>query len=436
MTTRTKSIFCVALATGLAAALLQWIMLRGGLYCNPDGWSYWQGSVTLAEGAGYRLFSGEAIVDWPPLYSWYLAMWQAGFGISGATLQLSTICSTGMAAAAWIAALLSLVQKPIDASAAWPAVFVAVLMAQATRHLMSESLANMLLPGLVAATLHAATSTTTRRHLALATVAGAFGGLLMLTRHASVAYLCGAGILLLGNTAQGWRSRILGTAAFGVTSLAPALIAEAMLPAAATRTIGFAYAKFGPLDYVLQAAKGIGDPLAGSWFGFVAWLFAIRIGLGQGLRSPEQRALRMLLTFGLVALFVLYAMFNLTFINTELRGRMVRYLPLMTAGGVLLLVPRLASRPLRNVLLVLLVAIPTGRTVKHMIKGRAPAASLSDAEALADNFVRPHFTIRLDHHGKAPVEMENGWLLVSPPEFPTHDALIRAHRKGQGKTGN
>ena len=178
----------------------------------------------------------------------------------------------------------------------------------------------------------------------------------------------------------------------------------------------------------MQASKGIGDRLIGSWFGFALWLFAMWIGLSGRVVEPMRQRFRHLVVFTLTALGMVYVMFNMTFINTELKGRMVFFVPLITTGALLLLVPNLSNRTLRVTLLVLLIGVPVGKTVKYAIKGRSADAALSDAAVLADHFVRPHFTIALDHFEQPPRLRSDGLLLVSPPEFPTHDELLRAHR--------
>ena len=33
---------------------------------SPDGWAYWEGSVSLLTGHGYRYFGGTPIIHWPP----------------------------------------------------------------------------------------------------------------------------------------------------------------------------------------------------------------------------------------------------------------------------------------------------------------------------------------------------------------------------------
>ena len=214
------------------------------------------------------------------------------------------------------------------------------------------------------------------------------------------------------------------------------MISEWMLPAVASRSVAFGISKFGPLDYLLQASKGIGDRLLGSWFGFVAWLFALKVGMSREVPEGMRRHVGQFVAFSLTALLVMYVLFNVTFINTELKGRMVLFVPLITVSAILLVVPSLANHRLRMVLLLVLVGGTLGKATKHAIKGRAADPTWSDARVLADNFVRPHFTIELDHFDQPPRSLDGGWLLVSPPEFPTHDALIRAHRAKRAAQDN
>lgn len=76
------------IATLVAAALF--ILLHWqGIGLSGDGWALWQAAVSLGEGHGYRTFSGEPIVSWPPLYSVYLAFWNALLGPTGAGLVVA-----------------------------------------------------------------------------------------------------------------------------------------------------------------------------------------------------------------------------------------------------------------------------------------------------------------------------------------------------------
>ena len=78
------------MAFGVGAAIVTALSLygslRNGLSFTPDSWAFWQISVSLLSGHGYRYADGHPVVFWPPGFACYLAVWQAMFGISVGTL--------------------------------------------------------------------------------------------------------------------------------------------------------------------------------------------------------------------------------------------------------------------------------------------------------------------------------------------------------------
>src|SRR5262245_48546051 len=77
------------LAAGFVTAVLYAINHRAGIGLEPDGWASWQGAVSINDGLGYRYFSGNEIVAWPPLYSFYLAAWISLLGPTGLGLIIA-----------------------------------------------------------------------------------------------------------------------------------------------------------------------------------------------------------------------------------------------------------------------------------------------------------------------------------------------------------
>ena len=76
---------------GLVAATICLLMLTPGITVDPDGWAYWEGSVSILNGNGYRFFGGQPIVDFPPLFSLFLSLIQSVGGVSGWSLAASLV---------------------------------------------------------------------------------------------------------------------------------------------------------------------------------------------------------------------------------------------------------------------------------------------------------------------------------------------------------
>ena len=100
------------MAFGVGAAIVTALSLygslRNGLSFTPDSWAFWQISVSLLSGHGYRYTDGHPVVFWPPGFAGYLAVWQAMFGISVGTLVKAQIAVGAFAALSWTALALSI----------------------------------------------------------------------------------------------------------------------------------------------------------------------------------------------------------------------------------------------------------------------------------------------------------------------------------------
>jgi hypothetical protein len=71
------------------------------LWLTHDDWAYWQGAVSMAEGKGFKYFSGNPIIAWPPLYFLYLAVSTKIVGPYGLTLISANALLIALQAFAW-----------------------------------------------------------------------------------------------------------------------------------------------------------------------------------------------------------------------------------------------------------------------------------------------------------------------------------------------
>src|ERR1700685_1922126 len=76
-------------AISLASFLITAWMLRYGVSTVSDSWFYWEGSVNLIEHGTYTTMAGEPIVGFAPLFSIYLALFQAPLSTTGRNLALA-----------------------------------------------------------------------------------------------------------------------------------------------------------------------------------------------------------------------------------------------------------------------------------------------------------------------------------------------------------
>ena len=96
------------LGAAIVTALSMYGALRNGLSFTPDSWAFWQGSVSLLSGHGYRYADGHPVIFWLPGFASYLAAWQALFDISIGTLVKAQVALGAFAALSWTAFALSI----------------------------------------------------------------------------------------------------------------------------------------------------------------------------------------------------------------------------------------------------------------------------------------------------------------------------------------
>ncbi len=87
---------------GIATAVACAFVLRDGIVLTPDGWEYWEGSISLLHGRGYRYYGDAPIIFYPPLFSLFLAAVQGIFGESARTLIAATSLLGGVTTAIWV----------------------------------------------------------------------------------------------------------------------------------------------------------------------------------------------------------------------------------------------------------------------------------------------------------------------------------------------
>jgi hypothetical protein len=404
------------------------LILRRGMPIKSDGWFYWQGSVSILNGLGYRDFSGHPISAWPPLYSVYLAFCQLFFGVSARAIALSTAFGAAAAVGTWSVLLAWFARQrdraPSDVLCALA--FVGAVLALTARNVRSENLFHAVLPLLLLFTLRARASATPRRFLLESSFTGVVLLVSLLIRNASLAFWPAVLAVLLRHHQLPWRKR--GVACGLVTALAlPAWLAVrawlGQLESHPVRSGG----RFGFAEYLLHFVAGI-DRNTGLQFVGLPLLVLLSVSL---LRADSARANdhpsaelgRATLLFTAVAACALLALFNLTWIHDKPEARFTLFVTLILGGLGLLHLPALLPGRWLALALMLLFAEPTLRLAKHTFRGRGPAAADFRAASLK-GFAPSETTIDPAHVGRAP-EPHGRYLLVSPPYLGSAQARDR-----------
>ncbi len=383
---------------------------------KSDGWFYWQGSVSILRGLGYRDFTGQPISGWPPLYSVYLAFCQLLLGVSARAIALSTAFAAAVGTwsilLAWFARQRGRAPRDVLCALA----FVGAMLALSARNVRSENLFHGVLPLLLLFTLRARVSTTSRRFLLESSLAGALLLASLLIRNASLAFWPAVLAVLLQHPRLPWRTRAAACGLVTALALPIWLAVRAWLGQLETHPVRLG-GRFGFAEYPLHFVAGI-DRNTGLQFVGLPLLVLLSVSLlrGDSARAntrPSAELGRATLLFTAVAACALLALFNLTWIHDKPEARFTLFVTLILGGLGLLHLPNLLRGRWLALALALLLAEPTLRLAKYTSRGRGPGAADFSAESLR-GFAPSLTTIDPAHVGRAP-EARGRYVLVSPP---------------------
>ncbi|MFI5371035.1 MAG: hypothetical protein ACHQ52_05700 [Candidatus Eisenbacteria bacterium] len=412
-----------ALISASLAAVTMALLLARGMILTPDGWAYWEGAVSMLAGRGYTYFGGQPIHAFPPAFSALLAVVSAGIGVSGATLALVLVGLAAAAAFAWTSVYARLCGDGPGSGAGKTliATYVAVCVGGWNQALLADTLGIVLL-GAVAwwvarGAAAQAPATTDLIGLAIALVA------LVLTRNSGLAFLPAVVVVLWIGARRASIARRLAILTAGLLlPLAMAWVIGAALGQTRVRVVAPGRALYTMSDYAQQLANGFADLVAhpvlraGKWLvttaAVMAFVWAIAPLRAAG--DARARAALAVAAVGLLGTAALWALFNLTWVHDELRGRFLWHLPLILIGTVAVASSRAPATRARRVailaawLLVVLEIARVGVTVSGTWTGRR----MMDADLAT--------TIRPDYVDRPPLSLGRS-TLVSPPTFPGID---------------
>ena len=408
-----------------ASAMLS---LRRGMPFNHDGWYYWQGSVSLLKGLGYRDFTGEPIRDWPPLYSVYLALCQLVLGVSARSIGISTAFAAAAAVASWSVLIAWFAREcgrgPRDVLCALA--FVGVVLALNARNVRSENLFHAVLPLLLLFTLRARVSATPGRFLLESGLAGVALLISLLIRNASLAFWPAVLAVLLLPPRFAWLTRAAACGLVSALSLPIWLAVEAWLGQLERHPLQLG-GNFAFGEYLLQLVLGIDRNTGVQSMGLaILVLLAASLLRGDSARASvnaSERLGRAALLFTAVAACAVLAIFNLTRVYDKPESRFTLFVTLIIGGLGLLDLPALLRRRWLALALVVVFAEPTLRLAKNAIRGRGPLHADYRAEPLK-GFAPNPTTIDPAYFARAP-EARGEFVLVSPPYPRKHQEGLR-----------
>lgn len=365
--------FC-ALVAGMMSLLSMW----SGITLSPDGWAYWEGSVSLMKGLGFAYFGGQPITDFPPLFSLLLAAAQLVFGIRGATLICVVALLAALAAWAWTYPIfLHCRHTPAEQASAWCAsVFIAAFIA-ANFTVLSADCLMLLLAGALMLALVADLRQPRRRTWLAATLCSVS---LLLSKNSGLAFLAGAAAGAIAARPRGQAAvRVLLAGLLAVTTWA---ITRALL--------GQLNSHRGPAVHSLaeNLSQGLADvavrfgPQTGS-IGALAFCTLLLLLGWRAIRPADPTVVqtdRVYLVTALTHFGALALLFSAAAVSDPMQGRFLwpSITCLVVAAGIAVRAPQQASaqRALGIALLGFLACMQLTRTVAlvaERVTGRAVA---------------------------------------------------------------
>lgn len=320
------------IATLVAAALF--IVLHWqGIALSGDGWAMWQAAVSLGDGHGYRTFSGEPIVSWPPLYSAYLVFWNALLGPTGASL----VAANGVliVAQAWLWSRL-IGRLIADGGPALPTkvamvvgVFIGAFIAVNQMVVLAHNIVYLLLPLYLGALWNFSRQRRPTRDAAVLVVVGT---LLMLSHNSCIAFIAAAGVVVICH--PGLSSKpgqfLLSAMAVG-TPIMLWVALRLLLGQSGSHSFGWDAGRYSAGDYMLQLLSGPGDLLVSGRYhaGLAGWLVLCAVAVFFA-RTRQAGPVRFALIFTAAAGATLFVLFNITWIYDDLSSpRFVMFAPLL-----------------------------------------------------------------------------------------------------------
>ena len=342
----------IVLTAGVLCALFSALLVSGGLKTNIDGQAYWEGSVSLLRGQGYVMLDGTPILEWPPLYSVYLAGWQALFGVSGQTLILSTIALSAIAGMAWALLLLAATKRTehsVNSATILPPWLLLLLVVAAIpvsmRALHAMNLLFTLLPLHFCFLLAALNKNSLK---STSTIVGLFvtAALLPLTHNSGAIFIAASCVLVLVHVHEIPRKPGIIYAVATASAITPWFITQ-RLGQHSSHPISWGAGREDFVTYLWQLITGMAQfsclptlPCVPTVALLLLTLFVLylpavrrRLDLFEGITLP--RPLLVLLGHAAIVTPLLLIVFNLVWIHDPLSGRFIfAQMLLITAAGL------------------------------------------------------------------------------------------------------
>ncbi len=431
MTTRTPIL--LILTASLIAGVLSALVLSQGINMNADGWAFWSGAVSLAEGQGYTHFYGNApIWEWPPTFSYFIAAWQSVFGVSVRTLIYSTVFLSVLAVLLWgwffhrLAELFTLSDRLRLLFHIATLLFLAAFIPYYYKSLLIDNLRFALLPLYLHFFMNVVRAETESARWKSASGLILTGMLLAVIHNANLAFV-GAAVVMLPCIVRPKSNAFVIAAASLVLPVAAWYLVRVLFVLHPGHGFFFRLS----FDSIALLLPKLLQDTANLLFGETAWkhyglLLAIGLAIiiawrirgqrsGSGSGKPEKpNPVGVLLIFAGLALLLNTAMCYVVQLSTV--TRYIWFIPLLLVPLLFLQALRVSPRVLYPMSLAVFLLPALGKIVLLIFFTLTDWGNYVSAKPL-EAFVRSDMFIEREYATGDPQRTEKG-VLVSPPLYP------------------
>ena len=387
-----------------------------GIPLSPDGWAYWQAAVSLANGSGYRDFSGAPLTAWPPLYSLYLSLWVRLLGATGVALIAANGLLVILQSIVWLLAIRRIWcverERRYMHAALGIAAYIALYVPLTFQAAHSANLGLLCAGVMILATWMTSQSLNKQNQYCWLAISIAAATLSLLSHNVNLALVAGCASALLITRRNSPRDLAVA-AGLLIVPIAVWLVVRWYLGQLGSHAVGISIANFSAMQYAVQIAFVVGNLMVPSAFGLpflvssglLAWCFWALLGAAKYQQSPAVRftAGLVLISSGLTVL-----LFSLTSVTDPIGQRFVGWIPI-------LIVPAILIRATRLGVAVFLIATACSLTpnIHRFVIFSAIHADLQPQREIGVLFpiealISPNYT------SGGPVQTDRG-LLIAPP---------------------
>ena len=407
----------LSIISAVLTLILSILMLKNGIGISPDGWAYWQGSVSLLELGQYSYINGEPIVIFSPTFSIYLAGIQAIFGISGFSLGVAIVLLAILTSFLWTLLFTSLCNSKANGMTLQLLImiYVSAFIVSNYTALYAETLFLPFL-GLFLFLLFRLFQTLQAISFKNIMTIIIVLSIVFLSKNSSLALVPGiALVIFLQYYKKGWRKSILYT--FLLVGI-PLMIWFVQVKSITGKDLPMVFfnGRYSPFEFFGQMIQSIYQQIGPISFNIglyftIALIVMFIITLSRNLKkvkSVQQVNILQLLVISLTGAIGIFILVNLVWIAETLSGRYLWVVVLIIVGALLAWITWLPKTTIRKILLYLLiitVLFRVGRTVNGI------------AQRWDDLWypnIKLNHTISPDYIAGPPIEKDEKTIIIPP----------------------